>query len=56
MSEMSNLSLLFDSELLGDETTTIALVDADESLKRTIKLVFCTIYIILFIVGAVGNG
>ncbi|KAI6175813.1 G-PROTEIN-RECEP-F1-2 domain-containing protein [Aphelenchoides bicaudatus] len=54
MDEMSNLSLLFESELVGDEAT--AILAADETIKRTIKLIFCTIYILLFIIGAIGNG
>lgn len=55
ISEMPNLSLMLDNAEFN-ETTAVALTPVDRSIQRTIKLVFCTIYILIFIVGTVGNG
>lgn len=52
---MDNITVLFDESYM-DEEATAATALADENIKRTVKLVFCTIYIVLFVIGVVGNG
>lgn len=50
----NNISLLISENYLEEQAASSTM--SDDSLKRTIKLVFCTIYFVLFVIGSLGNG